>query len=386
MKTYIDVRDFGTTGDGITDDTPAFLEALYEHGGNVVVPPGTYIIGKTLRLKSNTHIFASPEAHIMLAPGAQHSRFDFLLTNDDPVNGNENISITGGIWDGNSAGNDRGRDMFNPEATTGALFSFLNVNNLSLADITLKNPLCYYMRFCKADSVKIENIRFNSEGCHLNQDGIHLAGFCSNFVIRNLYGTAGSPGDDFIAINADDYLLRQENFDMLNGDVDNVLVENIYSENCHCFVRLLSVSSRISNVTINNVSGHCRGNVINMDAGRYCRTPLFDSNDPVNKSGVGFIENVKVSNVSIGRESVVNEPYFMLETNCSGFSVNNYVADCGCVGPTVSIKNLSEHTVSICSKSPNSCQNMILKNGDALMLDLLRFSSLELNKNPGSSF
>jgi hypothetical protein len=47
------VRDFGAKGDGVTDDTAAFRNAL--HGGGVLfVPEGRYRITDQLQLESNT--------------------------------------------------------------------------------------------------------------------------------------------------------------------------------------------------------------------------------------------------------------------------------------------------------------------------------------------
>ncbi|UZR97139.1 glycosyl hydrolase family 28-related protein [Chondrinema litorale] len=50
------VKDFGAVGDGQTDDTKAFKNALNSigFGGQVCVPSGTYLISSTLSLKSNT--------------------------------------------------------------------------------------------------------------------------------------------------------------------------------------------------------------------------------------------------------------------------------------------------------------------------------------------
>lgn len=51
-----DVRAYGAVGDGIADDTEAFLGALTdaravpEGGATLLVPPGTYALGKSLLL------------------------------------------------------------------------------------------------------------------------------------------------------------------------------------------------------------------------------------------------------------------------------------------------------------------------------------------------
>lgn len=379
----INVRDFGAIGDGKTDDAEAFAKALSQNAETVLVPAGVYILSKTLRLKSNTNIVASPKACIRLAAGAQNSRGDFLLTNDDAKNGNENISVTGGVWDGNSMENDRGDDLFNPKATTGVLFSFMNVKNLSLSSMTVKNPLCYYMRFCKADTVRIENIHFSSEDCHINQDGLHLAGYCSNFVVRNLYGDYGSPGDDFIAINADDCLTRQESFDMLNGPVDNILIENIRAEFCHCFVRLLSVTSRISRITINNISGCCKGNVLNMDAARYCRVPLFDSDDPICENGVGSISDVKISNICAEQNGNGEDVLFDMETNCENILVQNFHSDSKRLAASVRIKNLDSHELKFVCAEENENTDGYLDSRENIEFFSSSFSSLSLRRKNG---
>jgi hypothetical protein len=41
------VKDFGATGDGVTDDTLA-IQAALDTGGNIIVPPGSYLVSDTL--------------------------------------------------------------------------------------------------------------------------------------------------------------------------------------------------------------------------------------------------------------------------------------------------------------------------------------------------
>src|SRR5690349_7627382 len=47
---YVNVRDLGATGDGVTNDTTAFQQAAAlinsAHGGMLVIPPGDYIVGR----------------------------------------------------------------------------------------------------------------------------------------------------------------------------------------------------------------------------------------------------------------------------------------------------------------------------------------------------
>jgi polygalacturonase len=71
-RSRLDVRSFGAVGDGSTKDTAAFQRALDNcaaaGGGEVVVPPGNYLLGSIelksrtiMRLARNSHLIGSPD-------------------------------------------------------------------------------------------------------------------------------------------------------------------------------------------------------------------------------------------------------------------------------------------------------------------------------------
>ena len=111
---YINVRDLGAVGDGITDDTDAIQGAIFE-GTTVYFPSGTYLINKCLWNTSDTStssaLWARPNQKLIFEPGA------VLLRGTDSVNhiiytGNEDgvegyygtsdIEIIGATFDENS--------------------------------------------------------------------------------------------------------------------------------------------------------------------------------------------------------------------------------------------------------------------------------------------
>jgi len=92
------------------DAAPAIQAALDSGAPMVYIPYGVYRIGKGLLIASNTELRVHPEARIVFADGAGKCSSDFLISNRDPVKGNFNISISGGIWDGNNRGNPRGKE------------------------------------------------------------------------------------------------------------------------------------------------------------------------------------------------------------------------------------------------------------------------------------
>jgi len=55
MNTWVSVKDLGAKGDGVTDDTQVFLNAIANHP-NIYVPQGWYIISESLVLKASTNL------------------------------------------------------------------------------------------------------------------------------------------------------------------------------------------------------------------------------------------------------------------------------------------------------------------------------------------
>lgn len=76
--TVFNVRDYGAAGDGVTLDSPAInraIAAATEHGGgNVVLPPGTYL-SASVRLQSNITFYLEAGA-VLLAASEKQAKFD----------------------------------------------------------------------------------------------------------------------------------------------------------------------------------------------------------------------------------------------------------------------------------------------------------------------
>jgi pectate lyase-like protein len=99
---YDVVANFGATGNGVTDDSAAINLALAacaaNGGGEVWIPNGTYAIGHSLVIGSNTWLNLSPGATIkrIANPGVPL----YMLVNFTSlgVSGTGNIRVTGGAW------------------------------------------------------------------------------------------------------------------------------------------------------------------------------------------------------------------------------------------------------------------------------------------------
>jgi polygalacturonase len=87
-------------GDGIHDDTGAFQALLDNTEGKIEIPDGIYLISKPLKIHDNTNLSLSNKAVMRLADRANCA----ILENDrlSERGTNRNITINGGIWDGNN--------------------------------------------------------------------------------------------------------------------------------------------------------------------------------------------------------------------------------------------------------------------------------------------
>ena len=249
-------------GNGINDDTQ-YIQGLLNSGRRCVhlpEPECFYLISKPLLIPSDTSLVLDRYTEIRLAPNSNC----LMLQNADPVNGNKNISVSGGIWNYNNqnqepnplftqkyqANNQFERTFHESEQYSeeylGVPIRFIRVENLNISALTMKDPITFAIQIGFVRYFTISDITFDfnlGNPCAANMDGIHIDGGCRFGHVENLKGTCY---DDLIAINADDFL---------SGPISDITVNGIYSEECHSAVRLLSVVSPVRNISISNVYG-----------------------------------------------------------------------------------------------------------------------------------
>lgn len=382
------VLEFGAKGDGIRDDYHAFQEALNSGANVVTIPQGIYWISQTLKINSNTHIIADRCAKIVMKSVSRRKRNEFLLSNSDTVNGNKNIKITGGIWDGNNTAPENAKpDLFDKEGYSGAMLNFVNVDHLVLNDMVLSNSVTFYVRLCKVHHFEIENIDFVCDNFGQNQDGLHFGGDVKHGKVKNIRALSyGQTNDDMIALNADDCIERVENLDLCRDTIEDITFENIFAENCYTIIRMLSVTAEIKNLQFKNIYGGFRCNAINADGARYCRTPLFREEDY--PTGVGKISNIYFENftcfpvlelpLNFGGPRAIPQIALLLESHMDRFTISNFnylgnpedLKRC----PAVKATNLVEQ--KICADQ----KEYFLENKEDVMV-LNNFKNISINKS-----
>lgn len=360
----VSVADFGATGNGQQDDAPAIQKALDSGAAVVLIPPGSYRIGRTLRIGSDTTLKADPRAVLRLADGAGSHVSAFLLSNRNPGNGNANITVQGGVWDGNNEHNPRGKDgdFF---GYTGSAINFVNVKHLTVRKLTVRNPEAFSVRLGEVEDFLVEDIVLDHPVLRPNQDGIHVGGFSQRGVIRRVKAvTPNTPNDDMVAINADDDVERVLNLGMRRGPIRDILVEDLQAQSAYTFVRILSKESRIENITVRRVKGGCRFYAVNLNHWRF----------PI---GSGDIRNVRLEQFDVTKTLYTKEVPSLIHVtlNVRDLEIRSFrrgEAPQSADAATLLVGNQRENTVQTADGRIERTREFVVPKGDIQRLWLNR--------------
>ncbi len=243
--------------DGIHDDT-AEVQALLDKRGYVFLDAGTYLITKPLIIYDNTHLQLAPNTVMLLADNANCAIIENEALNEKGARRNTNIRIEGGIWNGNNENQvRRSRESrfqlteYEDDYYYGIFMRFVGVKDFHIGNLTVKDPESYAMLICAADNFTVESINFDYNLLRSNMDGIHIQGPSKFGFVRNIKGTTN---DDLVALNCDDTYACE----ITRGNIENVLVDGLFSENGYTAVRLLSSGSQMKNIAVKNIFGTYR--------------------------------------------------------------------------------------------------------------------------------
>jgi hypothetical protein len=252
------------------DDTDA-LQALADLGGD----PDNLLIIDTDTASSITGVLVKSHTSITGRTGKGYilrNQADKPLVRTEVVSftafASENITLDGGIWNGNLYnadynGGDRAQLKTSADQGIIAALSFYGVDGLTIKNLAIRMAGCYAILVSKVNNLLIDNLTIDQgsdTAFGSNQDGVHLLGNVSNFTISNISMLSR---DDSIAINAAD--IYQTPWDAFykvagvvasTGPIEHGVVENIVLQAGNIFgIRVLCGTSRIDDIIFRNFSG-----------------------------------------------------------------------------------------------------------------------------------
>jgi polygalacturonase len=335
------VTAFGAFADGTTDNTDAFRMAIDScssaGGGRVVVPPGTYIVGR-IYLKSNVNLVVLKGATLQFSDdpsgylppvytrweGVEAMSYSSLIY----AYGEKNIAITGeGVLDGQGEswwswkGNkeygwkpgmprqhearaklwemaDAGvpveqRIMGDGSYLRPNFFQPYRCTDVHVSGVTFKDSPMWFLHPVLSERVLVENVTV--EGLGPNNDGCNPES-CRDVVIQ---GCTFDTGDDCIAIKSG----RNADGRRVNVPSENIVIRNCRMKEGHGGVVVGSeVSGGVRNVFVEDCV---------MDSPRLDRALRFKTNSVRG----GTIENIFARRITVGQvaEAVVKVDFFYEE-------------------------------------------------------------------------
>jgi len=202
----INVRDFGATGNGWSNDTPAINKAIEQcagnGGGDVIFPAGTYLAA-SIHLKSNVRLVLDKDAVIAGArngydqpepnPFAEyqdfgHSHFHNALMWGENI---ENFAIIGGRVNGGHVieGEPNDRDVGDK------VIALKSSRNLLFENVTHESGGHFVYLFNDCENITLGNITIKK-----SRDAVNLVG-CRNVQVHHCSFTGC--GDDTLALKSD---------------------------------------------------------------------------------------------------------------------------------------------------------------------------------------
>lgn len=174
--TEINVLDYGADATGSEDSASAIQDALNvgkdeasdTHKVVVYIPDGTYNISKTLKIYSNTQLILSDGATILKCfQSGCMLKTTMYDSSGGGYDGNRNILIQGGTWDGNTA-------------NYSSVYSFSNIriahaNNIYFSGVTiLNNKNGHHLELGGVRNVTIDGCSFSGYTGAIKKEAIQL--------------------------------------------------------------------------------------------------------------------------------------------------------------------------------------------------------------------
>ena len=231
------------------DGTNAIQTALNKKGLVRVYCPGVFVCGKLL-IDSDTTLEIMPGATIKKKNLTNHC----IVVNKGHTLGvrNKNITIRGGTWDLNGAGQTSSGNLSTDPQSWGLNGILMKgVDNLVIEDIQeIGNELKYCFLITDINFGTFKNIN-----CVNESDGLHFQPPLNNILID---GIKGVTHDDLISFTMGDYptySLGQ------TGNVENVICRNVYAnEGTDEIIKLvgsgINGDSVFKNMLFQNIGGH----------------------------------------------------------------------------------------------------------------------------------
>lgn len=201
----VNVDSFGAVGDGVTDDTQAFVSAWNQA---CTTPKSVFLVPEGHHYLVNATRFEGPCARrltvqidgTIVAPGEPenwdrrlpHLWLDFSNLTGVTFQGSGVIDGSGSKWWAASCK----KNKTNPCKGAPTALTIYSSSNIRVRGLTVQNSQQMHFVISRSDAVRVSNMLISSPGDSPNTDGIHISESTNVVILNCKIGT----GDDCISI------------------------------------------------------------------------------------------------------------------------------------------------------------------------------------------
>lgn len=152
---FVNVKDFGAVGDGVTDDSTSINEAIYsvhESGGLIYFPKGTYLLKANVVFFSNQTLWFENGASLLQGDSIDNLLISRCASTTEEYDGTHDCLIYGGTFDGGNF------------TTNNTLVGIVHAKNITFENCTFKNAYGTYHNLEVNSSYNVKIINCDFEG------------------------------------------------------------------------------------------------------------------------------------------------------------------------------------------------------------------------------
>lgn len=291
-----------------------------------ILTPGVYRI--------NDHLTIFPHSKLACGAGVtiQQTATVCLIRNAHllATPRDSDITIEGGTWDGNYTGGSPGdqvspTDLSHPLQGVDGEIDAIGVDGFTLRNVLIQHCRAFGVQISSGNDATVENVRLD-----IAKDGIHVNGPAARLHVAHV---SGYTGDDFIALNAWDWVDSSPTA----GDITDVDISDL--------TQLAQSPTLPSNTNqyglIKFLAGTRHGQTANIERVRvsgvrgvnsYRAFTFLVDQDPRENvpSGPGVVQDIVISHVAV---RTVNSALFWLGQNIASLSASDVTIDPASTGP-----------------------------------------------------
>lgn len=307
-KSSVNIYKYGVLGD--STNSAARINAVIQFAatnktGTVIIPRGTYLLERSISVPSHIHLQIDRNAKFILNSGAN----SYLIQQSDIVNGNEDIWIDGGYFNGNGINQTTNITSLGNLATDyyGFGFMFHKVNGLRIEHVEIDSTRTFAI-LAGGNRATIRDLKVMQRysTSTYNGDGVKFIGsnvyFSDAVLATNDDGWSITPGDNCLGYipnqgNATNFNIDNINYVAIDTSASKKLDPNNYSARAG---RILTVrGDTLTRINITNLNGKVHYGVLN-----------FSTAYPTLTAGGGMYD-INISNVNV--KVMDNAPFIGLK-------------------------------------------------------------------------